>query len=202
MDDATFPGKAPVKRRDPEKTKARIIEAAKQLFAERGYAQTGLRDIAKLADVSSALPVRYFESKAGLFEAALLSALNLQAVLNVDKDNFGKTLVKAVLDPDQPITIPAMISLAIGDDESAVIAKRFAEEYMIKPIALWLGPPNGYARANLLMTISTGFVIYNRHILIEGSAASKKAVAVWLENTLQGIVDGTDEAIAAFQPQP
>lgn len=190
-----------VKRRDPEKTKARIIEAAQKLFAERGYAQTGLRDIAKLAEVSSALPVRYFESKAGLFEAALLKALDLQAVLNIEKESFGKVLVQAVLDPNQPITIPAMISLSIGDDEAVDIAKRFAQQYMLNPIANWLGPPHGRARANLLLTISTGFVIYNRHILIEGSPKSKAALATWLENTLQEIVDGTEEALVAFSPK-
>jgi len=187
-----------IKRRDPEKTRARIVEAAQKLFAERGYAQTGLRDIAKLADVSSALPVRYFESKAGLFEAALLDALDLNAVLNADKSSFGRLLVQAVLDPDQPITIPAMIALAIGDDEAAAIAKRFAQNFILNPIALWLGPPHGRARASLLLNISTGFVIFNRHIIVEGSPEARAAIATWLANTLQGIVDGTDDAMAAF----
>ena len=190
-----------IKRRDPEKTKARILEAAQKLFAERGYAQTGLRDIAKLADVSSALPVRYFESKAGLFEAALLSALDLQAVLSLQKESFGKTLVRAVLDPDQTIRLPAMIALAIGDDESAAIAKKFAQDYMLNPIAEWIGPPHGLARATLILNISTGFVIYNRHIFIEGTPASKAAVAFWLENTLQGIVEGTADSLDYFLPK-
>ncbi len=189
-----------IKRRDPEKTKARIIEAALKLFAERGYAQTGLRDIAKLANVSSALPVRYFETKAGLFEAALLKALDLQTVLSLDKESFARTLVRAVLDQDQPITIPAMISLAIGDDEAAEIAKRFAQQYMLEPIASWLGPPHGRARANLVLTISTGFVIYNRHIIVDGSPESKAAVATWMENTLQAIVDGSEYSLNAFTP--
>lgn len=187
-----------IKRRDPAKTRARIVGAAQKLFAERGYAQTGLRDIAKLADVSSALPVRYFESKAGLFEAALLDALDLRAVLNADKDSFGRLLVQAVLDPHQPITVPAMIALAIGDDEAAAIAKRFAQNFILNPIAQWLGPPHGRARANLLLNISTGFVIFNRHIIVEGSPEARAAIASWLENTLQGIVDGTADAMAAF----
>lgn len=62
---------ATIKRRNPEKTKFKILAIAKQMFAEHGYAQTGLREIAKTADVAPSLIVNYFGTKAGLFEAAL-----------------------------------------------------------------------------------------------------------------------------------
>lgn len=190
--------KAVIKRRNPVATKAKILAAAQQIFAERGYSQTGLRDIAKVADVSSALLVKYFDTKAGLFEAALSNALELNFITDDGKHNFGKNLAQAILDRSRPITVPAMISLSIGDDEAAAIASRFARDHIIKPIARWLGPPQACARAYAILMLSTGFVIYNRHIVIEGNGPAKVAAARWLENTAQAIVEGSDVVMGSF----
>ena len=45
----------------------RICEAARQLFAERGYGSTTTREIARVADVSETLLFRYYQDKATLF---------------------------------------------------------------------------------------------------------------------------------------
>ena len=45
--------------RDSAKTKARIIRAARRLFAERDIASVGIRDIASAAGVSHGLVQRY-----------------------------------------------------------------------------------------------------------------------------------------------
>lgn len=187
-----------IKRRNPEKSRAKIIAAAQKAFAERGYAQTGLRDIAALADVSSALPVTYFGTKAGLFEAALKSALDMDMVTQGDKEGFGRRLIQAVLNPDMPITIPAMIAHSIGDDEAVAIARQFAKENIIAPVAKWLGAPKARARAYLILMISTGFVIYNRHVLIDEESRGGSHTTRWLENTIQALVDGDEETISVF----
>lgn len=48
-----------------------ILQAARELFADRGYAKTTTRDIAKRAHASEVLLFRYFTSKAQLFEEAI-----------------------------------------------------------------------------------------------------------------------------------
>jgi AcrR family transcriptional regulator len=183
---------AATKPRNSEQTKANIIKAAQRIFAERGYAQAGMREIAQLADVSPALPVRYFGSKAGLFEAALVDAWDLETVLSLDKTNFGKQVVKSVLDKNTSITLPEMIALSIGDDEAAAIAGKFAEEQVIKPLGKWIGPPRAASRAYLILLICTGFVIYNRHILLDESNPARSGAIKWLEKALQDMVDGTE----------
>ncbi|GGC02947.1 hypothetical protein GCM10011494_21840 [Novosphingobium endophyticum] len=55
------------KRRSREDVVQRIREAARQLFAERGYAAATTREIARLADVSETLLFRYYGDKATLF---------------------------------------------------------------------------------------------------------------------------------------
>lgn len=51
-------------------TRARIIDAACHCFAERGYAKTSNRDIARSARLTSGALYHYFRSKAELFAAA------------------------------------------------------------------------------------------------------------------------------------
>jgi AcrR family transcriptional regulator len=54
---------------------AELTEAAFALFAEQGFAATRLEDVAARAGVSKATIYRYFESKDGLFEATVKSAI-------------------------------------------------------------------------------------------------------------------------------
>jgi AcrR family transcriptional regulator len=190
-----------IKRRNPVTTKAKILAAAQKAFAERGYAQTGLRDIATLADVSSALPVTYFGTKAGLFEAALENALNMTFTAEATgnrRATFGKDFVNAVCDRNLPMNVPAMIALSIGSDEAKGISSQFARDHIIKPIAKWLGPPRAKERAYLIVMITTGFVIFDRHITVEESGSGSSTISAWLENTIQSIVDGNEETINAF----
>ena len=51
--------------------KKEIIKAAMQLFSEKGYAQTSMRDIARTMGVSLGLCYRYFDSKQILFKTAI-----------------------------------------------------------------------------------------------------------------------------------
>lgn len=51
--------------------KAKILEAAESLFAERGFAGTAIRDIAARAGVNGAMVHYYFGNKEGLYQAVL-----------------------------------------------------------------------------------------------------------------------------------
>jgi len=59
--------------RPPGYTRARLIEAATEVFAERGYEKASLTEIARRADVTSATIYRHFESKEDLFFAMVLA---------------------------------------------------------------------------------------------------------------------------------
>ncbi|WP_317928614.1 hypothetical protein [Halioxenophilus sp. WMMB6] len=114
------------------------------------------------------------------------------------KEGDGRRLVDAVLDTKTAITIPAMIALAIGDDTAAELARDFAKRSLIEPVAKWLGNPHGRARAHAMLIVSTGFVIYNRHIIIDENHPSRAKVGNWLANTIQEIVDGSDHNLKLF----
>ena len=53
-----------------------LLESARVLFAERGYAGTSTREIARAASVTEPMIFRHFGSKAKLFEEAVLAPFN------------------------------------------------------------------------------------------------------------------------------
>ncbi len=63
----------PASRRDRNKlrTRARILDAARRLFTERGVAGTTIEDLADLADVARATFFNYFPSKTAVVDTIL-----------------------------------------------------------------------------------------------------------------------------------
>ena len=57
--------------RDAARTKAAILDAAENAFADRGFGATSLQEIAAAAGVSRATPSYFFGSKEGLYVAVL-----------------------------------------------------------------------------------------------------------------------------------
>ena len=166
-------------------TKARILAAAHEVFARSGYAQAGLRRIAEEAGVTSALLVRYFGTKAALFEAALVWTVEHNSVFVLEKQGFGIAMA-ALVRERSTIDITAMLVLALADPESRPIATRIARKRMIEPLAHWLGGPDALDRAMTMFGLLTGFAVQNQGML--ESEASARSFD-WLAKTLQAIVD-------------
>jgi AcrR family transcriptional regulator len=178
------------KRRNAPKTKAKILDAAQQAFAETGYAQTGIRDIAAIADVSSTLLLRYYGSKAGLFEAALLDAMRVAPLFAMRREHFGEHIAANVLNTNVDIKPPSMIALSTGDADAREIAARVTREHVVAPLAKWLGPPDANARAAEIVILAIGFALFTRQIPLAVGGGEKK-LAKWFAQTIQSIVDRT-----------
>lgn len=109
--------------------RARILNAALTLFAERGVASTTIRDIAAAADVSPANVLHHFGSKDGLREAVnahvgaffqrMLDAdpANLEAITARGSNAAGSLaeMFAAELPPDSPL--PAYLRRLILDHD-------------------------------------------------------------------------------------
>ena len=83
------------RRRDPEGHRAAIIEAARRTFAERGYARTTLREIARRAGVTHGLITRHFASKERLFLAAVPGNRDLEQVAAGDPETLPDRIADA-----------------------------------------------------------------------------------------------------------
>lgn len=63
-----------------ERRRAQIIEAARRVFAQSGYAASRTREIAAEAGVNEAMLYRHFPSKKELFEASVLESIDAAMV--------------------------------------------------------------------------------------------------------------------------
>ncbi len=66
-------------------TKSEIVEAAKRVFAEKGYDGASLRAVAREAEVDPALVHHYFDGKAALFVAAMALPFDPRSVPTHDQ---------------------------------------------------------------------------------------------------------------------
>lgn len=178
------------KRRNAVQTRAKILAAAQKAFSEHGYSQAGIRDIATIADVSSTMLLRYFGSKAGLFEAALIDAIRMEQLFANGKEGFGELLTKVFLDTELEITPPSMMAFSTSDPEAREITTRVTEDYIIAPFSKWLGPPDARARTIEIMLLATGFVLYTRQLpgLFTPRGTDKK-FAKWFSQSVQALID-------------
>jgi AcrR family transcriptional regulator len=178
--------KMPIRRRDTHRTKMRIIEAAKDLFAAQGYAQAGLREIAAQAKVAVSLLPQHFGSKADLFEAALLDAMAESTILDAPNRQWGAAMI-GYMSGHGEVRLPAMVILSTGDAEAREITARVIRERLIPQLAERLGPPDALSRAMRITMLSTGFLIYGRQLPI---GPVDKRTKDHFAQLIQAIVDG------------
>jgi TetR/AcrR family transcriptional regulator len=80
------------KKADDPEARARIAAAAEELFAERGFDGTAIRDIAQKAGVNGAMIHYYFGNKEGLYRAMLEGAASrVRALLIETTGKSGST---------------------------------------------------------------------------------------------------------------
>ena len=65
------PADPQIRRRNAGASRRAILDAAEELFAQRGYERTSLAEIGRRAGVSAALPAYFFGGKHALYEAVL-----------------------------------------------------------------------------------------------------------------------------------
>ena len=185
MDQASQP-----RRRNAPQTKARILAAAQEAFSRSGYSQSGIRDIADMVGVSSTILLRYFGSKAGLFEAALLDLMHLDMMIPDDRSRFGRQVADLLVHPKLNISPHAMIALSTGDPDAREIAIRVLQARALAPIAEWLGPPDADARALQVIALCTSFVLYTHQLtVIPTHNGADPTMVEWLARSLQAVAD-------------
>lgn len=123
-------GRAP--RADGVEARARLLQTALRLFAEKGFANTSTRELATTAGVNIAAISYYFGDKAGLYRAAYTEPMG---------SNCAETLV---FDPGQMTLEEALRSMLTqfvkplkqGDLVQLCMRLHFRE--MLEPTGLWV----------------------------------------------------------------
>jgi AcrR family transcriptional regulator len=178
--------------RAPDKSKARILEAAQAAFGTVGYARTGVREIAEAAGVAPSLVIHFFGSKEKLFEQAFARSTRMSAALSVARSEFGKNAV-GLLSKDRAEAVYAatMLAQAIADPSVRAIAGGLLEEMVLEPLTDWLPPVHARGRAELMAMLTLGFAAFRLLVPPREAAPEDDAfVASWMERALQRLANG------------
>lgn len=120
-------------REDPDvaDTRARLLVAAERLFAEKGFADTSIRDITRLADANVAAINYHFGNKQGLYlavfraraaEMAVLRETALRQACNGDPAADLETTLRAFVGA----CLPQMLSGGAGECFPQLIFREMA----------------------------------------------------------------------------
>ncbi|MEV1027004.1 TetR family transcriptional regulator [Streptomyces sp. NPDC050264] len=201
----------PVRRRGrPSRTESgggpgrreRIIAAAREEFAERGYEKTSVRGIAKAAGVDPALVHHYFGTKEQVFaasiEVAFAPALEAPSVLTDGSlDDVGERLTRFILgiweNPATRAPLLAILRSAVNNEVAAGVFRRLVAAQLLARIGRRLDLPEQEAelRAALAAAQLVGTAMLRYVIKVEPLASADVEVLVArLAPVVQGHLTG------------
>ncbi|MBF6328846.1 TetR family transcriptional regulator [Nocardia transvalensis] len=149
------------RKRDSGATRAAILGAAQELFAERGFERATVRDIAGRAGVNQALLFRYFGSKDELFRAAIADR-GRRVLEEGPADGLLGRLLARVLEPTDPATPGHWLHAALrssGHDEGAEAIRRELGDEYVRALSALTDEPDGELRADLLLAWLLGIAL-------------------------------------------
>ena len=185
------------RRPGPTSTRADILAAARECFAERGYAATSVRAIAAKAGVDAALVHRFFGSKDDLLAATLALAMQpaerMPELVAGGPDGLDERIVRYFLSvwersPSREVMI-AMVRSAATHEHAAQLLREFIGREVLARIAGALEGEDALLRATLVGSQLLGLAMARYVVKIEPLASAApdvvaKAVAPALRRYL------------------
>lgn len=170
---------------------ARIVAAARDEFAENGWAGTTIRAIARAADVDPALVYHYFGSKEKLLDAATNPPQkwldNVAKVWTTPVDRLGTAVLRLMLDSwaDEEIgpTLHAILQTAAHEPATREKLRRVVAGSLMGVAQLGVDEHERLVRSGLIASQTIGLALMRY---------------VWQIEPLASMTD--DEAIAAIGP--
>jgi AcrR family transcriptional regulator len=168
-------------------TRARILDAAQVTFSAKGYAQSLISDIAEASDVSSALVIQHFQTKAALFEEALSSALD-EIAASAAEDDFAELMTGVLSDKIPAHRARLMLVHSIGAEEVRETASRLVHERLLAPLTKLGGEPHGFERAAMAVALAVGYATLGMLLPAKrGKLGNKQLVGKMIGETLQAL---------------
>lgn len=123
----------PRRIRDPEAVRTAVLDAALELFAQHGFADTSLRDISQKSGVSHPLILHHFGSKEALYDSVKRRVV----------EGYAQRFPAAVRAANRPISIRAemkRILTYVGENELAL--RLCARTRVDGDFQVWPGEPD------------------------------------------------------------
>ena len=169
-----------------EQTKAVILAAARERFAETGYEAATIRAIAADANIDPSMVMRYFGSKDQLFAAAAEFDLRFPDLSDVAPERLGHALVSHFLArwEDDDALVVLLRSATTNADAAQRMTDIFAGQLM--PAIGKFVADDAPRRAGLIATQVLGMALCRFVLRIPPVVAmSREELIEWLGPTLQ-----------------
>jgi AcrR family transcriptional regulator len=162
-------------------TRASILDAARQVFAERGFDKASIRAIAAEAKVDPALIHHYFGTKDKLFLECMNSPINpaelVPKALEGPREEAGERLVRLVLsvwDSAAGAAAIAMFRSALSNEWTARLLREFVITQILRRavVEMALDPAEAPIRSALVATQIAGLVTIRYILKVEPVAGS------------------------------
>ncbi|MBI5337044.1 MAG: TetR/AcrR family transcriptional regulator [Mycolicibacterium rufum] len=164
----------------------RILVAARQAFADTGYAGTTMRAVARAADVDPALVYHYFGSKEALLDAATAPPQrwleSVAATWNTPAPHLGEALIRLMLDAwaDDEIgpVLRAILQTAAHESATREKLRLIVERSLIGVSQLGVDEAGRQTRSGLISSQIMGLAMMRYVWRIEPIASMSKDALV------------------------
>lgn len=177
-------------------SKQAVWEAASSLFAEQGYANTSVRDIAARASVDPALVIRHYGTKERLFLETMLAADGEVVRFDGPIETLGESIVRFVLDTHSSVSSTYLALIRASDSGEVGSALRSTHEAeFVAPLLEHLEGPRREERARLVAAM-VGGLMYSLWIVGDEEllrADPEQLVALYAP-AMQGLITPRQEA--------
>ncbi|MDT5077282.1 MAG: hypothetical protein QOJ80_1919 [Mycobacterium sp.] len=169
-----------------DQTKAVILAAARERFAESGYEAATIRAIAADANIDPSMVMRYFGNKDQLFAAAAEFDLRFPDLSDVPPSELGHALVAHFLarwEDDDALVV--LLRSATTNAEAAQRMKDIFAAQLMPAISKFV-PEDAPRRAGLIATQILGMALCRFVLRLPPVVAmSREDLVEWLGPTLQ-----------------
>ncbi len=187
------------RRPGDSRTREDIAVAARELFAERGYAGTTIRAIAARARVDGALIHHFYTDKAGVFAAAVSDIVPLSNgvadVVAEAGDDLPEELLRLYLDlweSDSGDAVKAIYRSSLADPTASGLLRETSSDKLNATLAQAIDDPEADLRAAIVGAMMFGLAA-SRHMLALRPLATAK---------LDSVIDIMAPALAAIITPP
>lgn len=163
----TDPDATPNVERKGQRTRRRILEAARVVFAEVGYERATIRGIAATAEVDKSSIIKYFGTKQALFREAVHWDIPAAELARDDASDTAQNYARAMLtawaaDHNSPMAV--LLRTSMTSEDAAEILRRHITDQAIDTMAATIDAPDARLRSAVAGAILMG-IASQRYIL-------------------------------------